>query len=158
MDYQSVIQRHMGNLSRQVGHDVRNKYSYIVNQDDLTNAYLQMKNDLGYPLMVDSKYRRAIVYNKEGLEKQITDMINNCIISNIEELESAILEDVGSDIESMLNGLVQGTNGTITIGNGRDRSGGKAIYRFANTMAKAVVKGVGKIIDNIIDFKEDKRR
>ena len=31
-----------------------------------TSVYL---NELGYPLMMDSKYRRAIVYNKKGLEQ-----------------------------------------------------------------------------------------
>ena len=71
MDYNSALQRHLGNISRQVGHDVSKRYSYIVSQDDLTNAWLQMNNDLGYPLMMDSKYRRAIVMNKQGLEKKI---------------------------------------------------------------------------------------
>ena len=78
----SAMQRHMNNLGRLVGHNIgsgANKYQYILNSDDLTNAYLQMRNDLGYPLMVDSKYRRAIVYNKQGLEKRIQQMINDTI-------------------------------------------------------------------------------
>ena len=37
MDYNSALQRHLGNISRQVGHDVYKRYSYIVSQDDLTN-------------------------------------------------------------------------------------------------------------------------
>ena len=73
----SDMKRHMNNLGRLVGHKVGNglsTYQYILNSDDLTNAYLQMRNDLGYPLMVDSKYRRAIVYNKQGLEKRIQEI------------------------------------------------------------------------------------
>ena len=104
MDYNSALQRHLGNISRQVGHDVSKRYSYIVSQDDLTNAWLQMHNDLGYPLMMDSKYRRAIVMNKQGLEKKIAEMVNECIIANIKELENMVAEDIGNDIESMLNG------------------------------------------------------
>lgn len=64
MDYRKAMQHHMRNISRQVGRDVSRRYNYIVTNDELTNAYLKMRNDLGYPLMMDSKYRRAIVYNK----------------------------------------------------------------------------------------------
>lgn len=158
MDYNSAIQRHLGNISRQVGHDISKRYSYIVSQDDLTNAWLQMHNDLGYPLMMDSKYHRAIVYNKQGLEKQIAQMVNDCIIANIKELESMVAEDIGKDIESMLNGLVQAANGTVTLGKTSSRSGGSAINRFTSALVKGLVKGVGKIIDDMTNPKYDRRR
>ncbi|MCI6665560.1 MAG: hypothetical protein MSE26_04645 [Lachnospiraceae bacterium] len=158
MDYNSAIQRHLGNISRQVGHDISKRYSYIVSQDDLTNAWLQMHNDLGYPLMMDSKYHRAIVYNKQGLEKQIAQMVNDCIIANIKELESMVAEDIGKDIESMLNGLVKAANGTVTLGKTSSRSGGSAINRFTSALVKGLVKGVGKIIDDMTNPKDDRRR
>ena len=113
MDINSAMQRHLGTIAVQQGYGTGSSYSYILNQEDLTNAYLQMRNDLGYPLMVDSKYRRAIVYNKEGLEKQIENMINNCIIANIQELEKMVAEDIVNDITSQLNGLSQAANGTF---------------------------------------------
>ena len=158
MNYNSALQRHLGNISRQVGHDVSKRYSYIVSQDDLTNAWLQMHNDLGYPLMMDSKYHRAIVYNKQGLEKQIAQMVNDCIIANIKELESMVAEDIGKDIESMLNGLVQAANGTVTLGKTSSRSGGSATNKFASALAKGLVKGVSKIIDDMTNPKDDRRR
>lgn len=157
MDYQNIMQRHLGNMSRQVGYDVSNKYNYIINQSDLVNSYLQMRNDLKYPLMMDSKYRRAIIYNKQGLEKKITDMVNECIIANIKELEKMIEEDIGNDIESMLNGLVQAANGTVTLGKPNNKSGSSATNRFANALAKGLVKGVGKIIDDMTNPKDDRR-
>lgn len=157
MDNQGAMKKHLGNISRQVGHDVSNKYSYIVSQDDLINAYLQMRNDLGYPLMMDSKYRRAIVYNKQGLEKKIAEMVNECIIDNIKELEGMIIEDVGNDIEGMFNGLIQAADGTIRIGKA-SKSGGSAIKRFASVIAKGLVKGVGKIVDDMTNPKDDRRR
>ena len=46
----SDMNRHMNNLGRLVGHKVGSglsTYQYILNSDDLTNAYLQMRNDLG---------------------------------------------------------------------------------------------------------------
>ena len=157
MNTEDIMRHHLGNISRQVGHDVSKRYSYIVNQDDLTNAWLQMHNDLGYPLMMDSKYRRAIVMNKQGLEKKIAEMVNECIIANIKELENMVAEDIGNDIESMLNGLVQSANGAITLGKTSNRSGGSATNRFASALAKGLVKGVGKIIDDITNPKEDRR-
>lgn len=154
MNYQNAMQNHLGNISRQVGHDVSNRYSYVISEDDLTNAWLQMHNDLGYPLMMDSKYRRAIIYNKQGLERQITQMVNNCIIANMKELERMVIEDIGKDLESMLNGITQAANGTITLGKPQSKSG-NATNRFADALAKGLAKGVGKIIDDMTKINDN---
>ncbi len=34
----NTTKRHLGNISRLVGHDVSNKYSYIISESDLINA------------------------------------------------------------------------------------------------------------------------
>ena len=138
-------------LGRLVGNDISHKYSYIISQDDLINAYTQMRDELGYPLMVDSKYRRAIVYNKKGLEKQIRESINDTIISNIHLLEMMVVED----IVGMLNGVVQSANGNIVMG----KSGNKksATVLFADAMVKGVLKGVSSIIDDITNTKDYRR-
>ena len=154
MNYNIAMQRHLGNLSRLVGHDVSRKYNYIIDQDDLTNAYLQMRNDLGYPLMMDSKYRRAIVYNKEGLERRITETINDCIMSNIKNIEDMIAEDIGNDIVNMMNGLTQASNGTIILGSKHSSS---VIGKFTNILAKGLVKGIGNVIDDLIYPRDNKR-
>lgn len=150
MDYQNIMQRHLGNISRGIGHDVSNRYSYIISQNDLTNAYLQMKNDLGYPLMMDSKYRRAIVYNKEGLEKEISKMIDGCILANIKELEKMIVEDISNDVETMLNGITQAQNGRVLMGKSNSKNASFTNI-FAKSLAKGLVKGVGKMIDDIVN-------
>lgn len=158
MNTNEIMQKHLGNLSRLTGHDVSHKYSYIINQDDLTNAYLQMRNDLGYPLMIDSKYRRAIVYNKQGIERKIAEMINECIIANIKELESMMIEDVSKDIENMLNGITQSSHGVITLGKVNNKGCKSATNRFASALAKGLVKGVSKIIDDMTNPKDDRSR
>lgn len=150
-----TMQRHLGNISRQVGHDVSNRYSYIVSSDDLTNAYLQMRDELGYPLMVDSRNRRAIVYNKKGLEKQIENMINECIISNIAMLEKMVVEDVVNNIAMQLNGLTQTASGRIVVGNNAKKS---SVDMFAKALAKGLVMGIGKLIDEITNPKTDRNR
>lgn len=143
MDYNVAKQRHLGNISRQVGHDVGNKYSYIVSQDDLINNYLQMRNELGYPLMIDSKKRRAIVYNKIGLEKKIQQIIDNCIINNIKLLDKIIVED----ITSQLNGLTQNASGAFVMGKGSVKN--SMINLLSNAMVKGIVDGVGKVIEDM---------
>lgn len=147
----NYMKHHMNNLGRLVGHDVSNRYSYIVSQNDLVNAYVQMKDELGYPLMMDSKYRRAIVYNKKGLEKQIRQSINDTIINNIHLLERMVVED----IVAMLNGIVQSANGTIVLGKGGVSK--SATNLFVDAMVKGVVKGVGSIIEDMTNPKDDRR-
>lgn len=156
MDSNNAMKHHLGNISRQVGHDVTNRYSYIVSNDDLVNTYLKMRHELHYPLMVDSRNRRAIVYNKKGLEKKIQDMINECILSNIGELENMIANDVVDNITSQLNGLTQTANGSIIVGKRNSKSSSTNL--FINAMAKGMVMGVGKIIDDITNPKDNKSR
>lgn len=150
MDYKSIVQHHMKQLSNQVGHDITTyNYNYVSGEDELMNAYAQMRNDLGYPLAMDSKYRRAIVYNKQGIEKQIAEMIEENIMDNIGELESEIANNVANDIINQLNGLTQTASGTIVLGGSSSGSG--TVGKFASLLAKGLVKGVGKIVDDIID-------
>ena len=157
MDSNNAMKHHLGNISRQVGHDVTNRYSYIVSNDDLVNAYLKMRHELQYPLMVDSRNRRAIVYNKKGLEKQIQKLINECIVANIKELEKMVVDDILNEISNGLNGLTQTANGKIVIGKS-NKSGSSATSMFASAMAKGLVMGVGKIIDDITNPKYEKNR
>ena len=93
----------------------------------------------------------CIVYNKKGLEKQIRQSINDTIISNIHLLERMVVED----IVGMLNGIVQSANGTITLGkSGVSKS---ATNLFVDAMVKGIVKGVGSIIEDMTNPKDDRR-
>lgn len=143
-----TMQRHLGNISRQVGHDVSNRYSYIVSSEDLTNAYLQMRDELGYPLMVDSRNRRAIVYNKKGLEKRIEQMIGDCIVANVKQMEEAVVEDIMNDLVMEINGLTQTVKGGGVIRKN------KGLNMVTSAIIKGLVNGVSKIIDDISSRKD----
>ena len=145
----NAMNKHLGNISRAVGHDVTNKYNYIISSDDLTNAYVKMKDELGYPLMIDRKYRRAIVYNKKGLEKKIRETIDKSIINNIMLSDRMVVED----IVTQLNGITQSSNGKMIIG--KTSVSNNAMNLFSNALVKGLVSGVGKIIDDITDIKEE---
>lgn len=148
-----ITQRHLDNLSRLVGHKVDggiSTYRYILNTDDLTNAYIQMRNDLGYPLKVDSKYRRAIVYNKQGLEKQIEKMINDTIENSFNKLSDLVAQDIANKVDSLLS------TSTGTIGGGNTSF--NSAKMIGSVIGKGLVKGFFDILDSITDTEDNRRR
>lgn len=153
-NYSSYHQNHVRNLGRLVGKNIgngNNKYSYILNTDDLTNAYLQMRNDLGYPLQVDSKYRRAIIFNKQGLEKKIQNMINECIENAAKSLANIVV----ADITFQLNNLTMAANGKMVAGGSKSFNLGGML---GSALGKGLVDGFFTIIDEITDYDDDYRR
>ena len=136
------MDRHIGNLSRAVGHDVSNRYSYIISQNDIYKAYNDMRDELDYPLVMDSKYRRAIVYNKKGLEKKINEVVNNTILNNIQLLDRMVVQD----IVTQLNSIKQTSNGTLAVSNTTN----SFASMLGSALAKGIVKGVSGIIDDMM--------
>lgn len=102
--------------------------------------------------MVDSKYRRAIIYNKQGLEKQIQNMIVKCI----EEAEKGLADLVAAEITAQLNSITQTTNGNIVIGGGNKSS--NVTSMFATALGKGLVKGFFNILDDITIYDDNRRK
>lgn len=152
MDYKNVMQHHIGNLRRAVGSDTSGKYSYIVSNDELTNAYLQMRNELGYPLMIDSKYRRAIVYNKQGIENKIQELINQSILSNIKLLEDTVAEDIVNAVMNQIGGINNIVNNGYQVTKSTIKKSSSALSIFASAMAKTIIGGIGKMIDEFTNY------
>lgn len=152
----NAMKNHLGNLSRAVGSDVTKKYNYILSQDDLINAYLTMKDELGYPLMIDSKNRRAVIYNKKGLEKKIQEIIIESIIAGIEGLEELFVNETLNDIISQLNSLVQATNGTIETKRMCGNAISKEMNYFIKSLSKSIVKGITTIVNEVTDDNDKK--
>lgn len=150
-----AMQRHMTNLGNLVGHKVGNgisTYQYILNTDDLTNAYLRLHDELGYPLQIESRYRRAIVYNKKGLEKRIQQMIND----TIENAAKNLADIVVADITHQLNNITFAANGKAVVGGGGSsfNIGGM----IGHALGKGLVDGFFTIIDEITDNDDYDRR
>ena len=146
----SAMKKHLGNMSRLSGNDTTKKYSYVLNQNDLVNAYVQLKDELGYPLMIESKYRRAIVYNKKGIEKHIADMINNNIKESLNELGNAVANDIVNDVASQLINISKITNGALIYKSGNSTNRVGSFVKFTNLMAKGLMNGISKILDDIM--------
>lgn len=152
----NAMSRHISNMSKLSGGNGENaRYNYIINTDDLITELGRMHNDLSYDLAIDSRYKRAIIYNKSGLEKAIYEAVNKCVIDALEEMGRSVANDVVNDIVYQMNGLIQLSNNTIVLGKGS--ASYSSLERFAKMLVKGVVKEVGKIIDDTING-EDKRK
>lgn len=143
--YSSAMKHHLGNISRQTGSDVSSKYSYIISQDELVNAWVEAHNDLGYPLKKESYRDRYLIYNKQGLEKEIASIITNEILANLDELTSAVAEDIALKIEGMVSGLSM--NHTINLTNGNSKTSS-----IATLIGKGVAKGIVKIAEETFKY------
>lgn len=152
----NTMNRHIGNMSRlSGGNGLSARYSYAIDTEDMMYQLGRMHEDLLYDLAIDSRYKRAIVYNKKGLEKAIRECVNKCIAESLSELGYSVADNVVNEIVRQLNGIMQLQNGQIVLkNNGRSDSD---IDRFANMLVKGLVRETGKIIDDLVN-EEDKRK
>lgn len=146
MNYRNTLKHHMGNIRRASGGKGGSRYEYMINQSDIASAYMQMRDELGYPLMIDSRNRRAIVYNKKGVEKKIQQLIDNCILSNIKLLENMVATDIVNEVNRQLNGITQMGKTTVKSSN---------VNLFASAMTKGLMNGIGSIVDDMINGNDE---
>lgn len=137
----------VGNIKREV-HTGNALYDYAIDTNEFANLWYQMHKDLGYPLQIDSRYKRAIVYNKQGLEQKIQKMLEEVIGKNGQVLADIIANDINNKLDS----LTQTANGkTVT-----SKSGSSHI--LATALTKGLVNGFIKILDDITTPDDNYRR
>ena len=151
MNYKRMAENHIAQLKRQVGNDGSGRYSFMIDRNDIISNYVKMRDELGYPLMIDSRNRRAIVYNKKGLEKKLNKLVDECIAKNIKILESVVADDITNSVISQLNSITQTANGTIVKGG---KSSSSFASMFGSAIGKGLVDGVGKILDDMSDVEK----
>ena len=150
IDVNAAMNHHMKNISRQVGHDVTNRYSYITSSDDLTNALLESHRDLDYALRKEVK-RDRFVLNSQALEKALEEAINKTF-DEVENGLSELADDTINDIVSALNSLTVSNNQFVIP---------KAKRSFAadvgKMLGKAIAKSTIKIFDDMINGRRSRR-
>ena len=134
------------NYSRKTNSTV---YDYSINTNDFANLWYSLHNDLGYPLKIDSRYKRAIIYNKQGLEKQIQQMITEVIGKELGQLADLVANDITAQIDS----ITQTASGKIV--KTRSNNLGTTI---ASAIGKGLVNGFFNIIDSIIVPDDDYKK
>ena len=142
IDTDSAMKSHLGNLSRAVGHDV-GKYQYILTSNELLKSYYESKHDLPYPLRKETK-RDRYIYNAEGLQKDIIDIVNNAIKEAEQELANMVSDDIVNMVYDKLNGVV----GTA---NAKTKATSKATSIFASALARGIMNGLTKVYDEMTD-------
>lgn len=129
----------------------KHRYNYYISQNDFASMWVKMHADLGYPLMTDSRYKRAIVYNKQGLEKRIQDMIIEVIGNNLQELADIVADDITAQLDS----LTQTTGGKLV--NTRRTHSSNMTVLISKALSKGLVKGFNAILDDMTDIDRNRR-
>ncbi len=143
IDTNNAMQQHIGNLHRAVGTDGSGKYSYILSSDELLKSYYDSKKDLPYALRKETKRDRYIC-NADGLQKDLLDLCNAAIQNASKEMSDIVSDDIVNAVYAKINGAVSaaGVKGTTT-------NNSKAASMFGRALAKGLVGGLSKIIDDI---------
>lgn len=146
----------MNNIAKANGIEAmgNGKYRYIYNSDDLARSFCENRKDLSYPLLKESMRQRYLIANTEGLQKAIAEMCSETIAEASEEMTRLVSDDIVNSVTYQLNNLVQMPNGTF-VSKGLIKSSKKSL--FADALAKGLVKGVGNVIDDMINPKDNKR-
>lgn len=139
------MQRHLGNISRLVGTNANVRYSYAIDNNSIEKAYMQIRDELGYPLQIDSRNRRAIVYNKKGIEKKMQKLVDDCIISEVKLMENMIANDVVNLITYQLNGIPHFDSGSVKS---------SAMKNFAGAFALGLTNGLINIVDDMMNIED----
>lgn len=137
------MKHHLGNLSRQVGHDVSNRYSYILSQDELLNAYFQQRQDLQYALRKEIKRDRFIL-NSRGLEKELNRILEEAITEAANQMLIWLSEDANNVLQSVLDGI---PSGTLKLS--------PSTHRFIKMLTTQAVNETMNIINEITNPNDD---
>jgi hypothetical protein len=140
----SIMQQHIGNMHRAVGaNGDYGKYSYILTSDDLLKSYYDSKKDLPYSLRKETK-RDRYIYNSDGLQKDLIDMVNE----EIQKAEKEFIEMVSSDLVNAIYAQIDGAVGAVAASTNVNTS--KAASTFSKALAKGLVGGFSRIINNMM--------
>jgi hypothetical protein len=141
IDINSAMQSHIGNLHRAVGTDGSGKYSYLLTSNDVLKSYYESKKDLPYPLRKEVK-RDRYIYNADGLQKDLIEIVNNAIQEAEKELSNLVSDDIVNMVYDKINGVV----GAVS---NKTKATSKAAAIFGRTLAKSLMNGLSKIYNDI---------
>lgn len=153
IDTNSIMQNHIGNLHRAVGTDGSGKYSYILSSNDLLKSYYNSKKDLAYSLRKEVK-RDRYIYNADGLQKDIADMVNEEIQKAEKEFVDMVSTDIVNAVYAQINGAVSAVNGKGST----KVNTSKAASTFGKVLARGLISGLSKIFSSMMDTDTRERK
>ena len=151
-----MMERHIDNLRRSAGLTSNGsyyRYDYIVDQSQLVSAFLRSRNNLGYPLRMQARYKDdRFIYTGDALEKDIAVAVAEAMKKAEGQLREAIIQDVIPDLERTLN--------SITVVNNQFKIPTHTMKSNSNKFADKFVKMLGReLVKSIFAlFKTDRRK
>lgn len=144
------MDNHLRNISRELGRDITNKYNYITSTDELTQAFIEAKRDLNYPLRKEVK-RDRYVLNSEALEKALEEAINKTF-NEVENGMTELANDTINDVICALNGITVTNNQFVAKPSKRSFAAD-----LGKMLGKAIAKSTIKVFDDIINGNNRRR-
>ena len=145
MNNQIYKDHHIGNLSRLVGHPVT-RYEYMLSQDELVDAWVKAHAELGYPLKKQSYRDRYLIYNKQGLEKEIEKIITELIINSEKILVEMLREDATQVMQELADSINVVNNQVVINKPSNQSSFGSKVGRY---LGKAIAQATKKIVKEL---------
>ena len=107
-------------------------YEYVLDQDDLTRAFMDSRNKLKYALLKQSDRQRFLIANSQGLKERFFKMINEDISKATANLQKAVASDLYSYLMTMINGgSLSSSSHSNALGSAIGRALGNAVVDLA---------------------------
>ena len=128
------------------------KYEYIRTWQDYKESLMRNMDDLGYPLRKEVK-RNRYVLNSRGLEEAINKAVEQAVKKEVESITKWIDTEVMTMMEENLQDVLDNVNvinNNFVVKHSTPKKHTSNTMKFAEELAKAIVKSVGDILEDTI--------
>lgn len=121
-----------------------NKYTLLVDTNDIYNSFVSAHRDLSYPLRKEVKRDRYIM-NSQGLQKDIEKVVDECLNKAATPLIDLVSTEIATEAYAKLEAIHNGTNIVTIKNNSKMNSLGSTLGRI---LGKSLVEGITSILDD----------
>ena len=132
------------------------KYEYIRSFQEYRESLMRNMDDLGYPLRKEVK-RNRYVLNSKGFD----EAIEKAIEETMKTLDKEICKWINTEVRTMIEEATQDVlnnvnvvNNNFVVKHSTPKKHTSNTMKFAEELAKAIVKSVGDILEDTIFPKE----
>lgn len=128
------------------------KYEYLRSFQEYRESLMRNMDDLGYPLRKEVK-RNRYVLNSRGLEEAINKAVEQAVKKEVESITKWIDTEVMTMMEENLQDVLDNVNvinNNFVVKHSTPKKHTSNTMKFAEELAKAIVKSVGDILEDTI--------
>ncbi|MCM1265430.1 MAG: hypothetical protein NC200_04450 [Candidatus Gastranaerophilales bacterium] len=123
---------------------VNNRYTMILDTNDLYNNFVSAHRDLSYPLRKEVKRDRYIM-NSAGLEKDIEKVIDEAIQKAATPLIDLVSTEIANEAYSKLEAIHNGVSGSYIKNTSKINNIGSILGK---ALGKSIVEGVTQLLND----------